>query len=382
MNIDTKSMKGLQPKLRFPEFKDAKDWQFKQLGDLFTIGNGRDYKHLGTGNVPVYGTGGYMLSVDDYLYDGESVCIGRKGTIDKPLFLSGKFWTVDTLFFTHSFKECTPRFVFSLFQNIDWKKHNEAGGLPSLSKKVIEEIAVYIPEFDEQRKIADCLSSLDDLIGAEGQKLEAQQRHKKGLMQELFPAEGETVPKRRFAEFQDAPEWEEKPLADLIRSVAPPIRLQTKDYAKEGKIPIVDQSPNLVAGWTDNEDAMIDAGFPLIVFGDHTCTLKLVTQPFAQGADGIRIFSGNSELDTVFLLYQLMANPLQMKEYRRHFSILKERKIRYPKFKSGEQERIANCFSSLDENIAAQSQKLDLLRAHKKGLMQGLFPAVGEVEHG
>lgn len=74
------------------------NWRTVRIGELLRIGNGKDYKHLGIGKIPVYGTGGQMLLVNDYLYDGESVCIGRKGTIDTPMFLKGKFWTVDTLF--------------------------------------------------------------------------------------------------------------------------------------------------------------------------------------------------------------------------------------------------------------------------------------------
>jgi type I restriction enzyme S subunit len=121
------------PKLRFPEFLDAGEWEEKKLGNLLTIGNGKDYKHLSKGNIPVYGTGGYMLSVNDYLYDGESVCIGRKGTIDKPILLSGKFWTVDTLFYTHSFKNCLPKFIYLYFQCINWLDYNAASGVPSLT---------------------------------------------------------------------------------------------------------------------------------------------------------------------------------------------------------------------------------------------------------
>ncbi|MGP1425401.1 MAG: restriction endonuclease subunit S, partial [Ottowia sp.] len=122
------------PKLRFPEFKEEEGWQLKLIGEILSIGNGRDHKHLSDGDIPVYGSGGYMRSVNEYLHDGESICIGRKGTIDKPFFLNGKFWTVDTLFYTHSFKKSLPRFVYALFQNIEWLKHNEAGGVPSLSK--------------------------------------------------------------------------------------------------------------------------------------------------------------------------------------------------------------------------------------------------------
>ena len=175
------------PKRRFPEFQNSPKWKEKPLGKLFTIGNGRDYKHMSKGDIPVYGTGGYMLSVDDYLYDGESVCIGRKGTIDKPIFLTGKFWTVDTLFYTHSFKDCIPKFIFLIFQNIKWRNHNEAGGVPSLSKTNIEKIISAIPLIPEQKRIADFLSSIDDQITAQTKKLDSLRLHKKGLMQQLFP---------------------------------------------------------------------------------------------------------------------------------------------------------------------------------------------------
>lgn len=91
------------------------EWDVVKLGEILTIGSGKDYKHLDTGTIPVYGTGGYMLSVNEYLYDGESVCIGRKGTIDKPMLLDGKFWTVDTLFYTHSYKNLNAKFLYSAF---------------------------------------------------------------------------------------------------------------------------------------------------------------------------------------------------------------------------------------------------------------------------
>lgn len=175
------------PKFRFKEFENSGKWEEKSFEELFEIGNGRDYKHLESGNIPVYGSGGYMLSVNEFLYDGESVCIGRKGTIDKPMFLNGKFWTVDTLFYTHSFKECLPKYIFYVFQNINWRNHNEAGGVPSLSKTNIYKIKIHIPKPKEQEKIADTLSSIDDLMNAQNQKIEALQFHKKGLLQGLFP---------------------------------------------------------------------------------------------------------------------------------------------------------------------------------------------------
>src|SRR5690554_1057120 len=161
------------PRVRFPEFEDVGEWELKTFEELFSIGSGKDYKHLEEGEIPVYGSGGYMLSVNDYLYDGESVCIGRKGTIDNPIFLTGKFWTVDTLFYTHDFNECIPKFIFYVFLNINWLNHNEASGVPSLSKKNLYKIETAVPPTkEEQQKIASCLSAVDELITAQQDKIE------------------------------------------------------------------------------------------------------------------------------------------------------------------------------------------------------------------
>lgn len=176
------------PELRFPEFQGDEPWKIKSFSKLFEIGGGKDHKHMPEGEIPIYGSGGYMRSGNEYLYDGESACIGRKGTINKPMFLTGKFWTVDTLFYTHSFNECIPKFVFLLFQNIDWLSLNEAGGVPSLSKVIINKIEVMVPEADEQQKIIDCIFSIDDLITKQKEKIESMKTHKKGLMQQLFPS--------------------------------------------------------------------------------------------------------------------------------------------------------------------------------------------------
>ena len=166
--------------------KDFPDWEEKKLGEVLKIGSGKDYKHLNKGDIPVYGSGGLMTHVDQFLYEGESVCIGRKGTIDKPQFMSGKFWTVDTLFYTHNFKGVIPRFILSVFQQITWYRHNEAGGVPSLSKKTIENIFIDIPSLPEQTKIANFLSSLDQKLEQIDTQITQTQTFKKGLLQQMF----------------------------------------------------------------------------------------------------------------------------------------------------------------------------------------------------
>ncbi|MBC5792013.1 restriction endonuclease subunit S [Providencia sp. JUb39] len=175
-------------KIRFKDDKgnNFPKWNKSYIGNILTIGSGRDYKHLNTGNIPVFGTGGLMTMVDNFLHDGETVCIGRKGTIDKPFYNKGKIWTVDTLFYTHSFKEALPMFVYQLFLTINWKEYNEASGVPSLSKKTIEKIEILLPCENEQQKIADFLSSIDDKITIENNNLEKLKQWKQGLLQKMF----------------------------------------------------------------------------------------------------------------------------------------------------------------------------------------------------
>ena len=186
------------------------------------------------------------------------------------------------------------------------------------------------------------------------------------------------VPRLRFPEFRDAGPWEVKRLGKLIKTVTPPKKLQTSEYLPNGKFPVVDQSPSDVCGWTDDEKALVQGDFPLVVFGDHTCAVKLAGGPFAQGADGIKILASTPEIEARFLFLALQADPIEQKGYKRHFSTLKEKLIPFPRKDTGEQQKIADCLGSLDELIRAEVARLEALQAHKKGLMQQLFPREGE----
>ena len=157
-----------------------------RIGDILSIGSGKDYQHLREGEIPVYGTGGVISHVNESLYDGESVCIGRKGTINKPLYLSGRFWTVDTLFYTHSFNGILPRFCYHLFCTIDWLTYNEASGVPSLSKSTIEKILVSIPQIDIQKRIVQILDSIEEKINIDRNTLLDYQKQKIYLLSRMF----------------------------------------------------------------------------------------------------------------------------------------------------------------------------------------------------
>ena len=191
-------------------------------------------------------------------------------------------------------------------------------------------------------------------------------------------AKPELTPKLRFPEFRGGPIWKDGKVGKLVSTVTPPKKLPTSSYLEKGSFPIIDQSQREICGWTNDDKAVIAAPLPLIIFGDHTCALKFIARPFAQGADGIKILSARHDIGNEYLFHFLNFQPVVTEEYKRHFSILQEKSVSYPDIKTGEQQKIADCLTSLDEVIAAQSQKLDALKTHKKGLMQQLFPREGE----
>ncbi len=173
------------PEIRFKGF--AGPWEQRKLGDVVDVRSGKDYKHLPEGNIPVYGTGGYLLSVNQALsYNEDAIGIGRKGTIDKPYILKAPFWTVDTLFYAVPSQNSDLDFVFDIFQNIDWKKKDESTGVPSLSKTAINEIDISAPCLEEQQVIGSYFSKIDDLITLHQRKLEEEKKKKKALMQLLL----------------------------------------------------------------------------------------------------------------------------------------------------------------------------------------------------
>ena len=173
------------PEIRFPGFTDP--WEQRKFSDVVEIGSGMDYKHLGEGDIPVYGTGGYMLSVDAALSeDKDAIGIGRKGTIDKPYILKAPFWTVDTLFYCIPKEKHDLDFTNCLFQNVDWKKKDESTGVPSLSKVIINNVATAVPSFGEQKKIGEYFKTIDNLITLHQRKCDLEREKKKALMQLLL----------------------------------------------------------------------------------------------------------------------------------------------------------------------------------------------------
>ena len=174
--------------MRMTRVRDCKQtWEQRKLGELCSINSGRDYKHLDEGDIPVFGTGGFMTGVNEALsYDRDAVGIGRKGTIDKPYKLRAPFWTVDTLFYCIPEESVDLDFLEGLFLNVDWASKDESTGLPSLSKTIISDVEVLVPKLSEQVAISGALAHLDNLITLHQRKHDQLATLKKSLLEKMF----------------------------------------------------------------------------------------------------------------------------------------------------------------------------------------------------
>lgn len=266
--------------------------------------------------------------------------------------------------------EISDTFLFYLMSKVNLADYS-GGIVPSVNKSTIEAIDVLVPSSrDEQQKIAERLEAIDQMISAQNQKVESLKAHKKGLMQQLFPQPGATTPVLRFPGF--AGDWQEKSFDVICHTITPPLKLQSSQYSSSGKFPIVDQSQTLICGWTNDSSGLL-RNTPYIIFGDHTCVLKYIDFPFIQGADGVKILGSNKKDNSKFIYQLLLSNPVKQDGYKRHFSDLKEKIFLLPPTLE-EQTKIAECLSSIDEIISVEESKVAFLKAHKKGLMQQLFP--------
>ena len=201
------------PDIRFAGFTDP--WEQRKFSDVVDVCSGKDYKHLKEGPIPVYGTGGFMTSVDEALsYDRDAVGIGRKGTIDKPYLLKAPFWTVDTLFYAIPKSDIDLEFVHCSFLNVDWKSKDESTGLPSLSKEAINETIALVPSFNEQSQLGEFFNNLNSLITLHQRKYDKLAQLKKSMLDKMFPKPGERFPEIRFAGFTDP--WEQRKLGELL----------------------------------------------------------------------------------------------------------------------------------------------------------------------
>lgn len=245
------------------------------------------------------------------------------------------------------------------------------GGQGNLSGEIIKSIRVPFPSSKEQQKIADCLSSLDELITAAVERLEGLQQHKKGLLQRLFPCEGSNTPELRFAGFTGA--WEEKTLGEVLSYIQPtPYIVDSTVYDSAG-IPVLTAGKTFVLGYTDEADGIF-TNLPTIIFDDFTTESRYINFPFKVKSSAIKMLTLKDDNNDLYFLYSLMSTiDFTVGAHKRYWiSEFQNLIVSIPSLP--EQRKIASCLSSLDTLLEKQQERITLLKTHKKGLLQQLFP--------
>ena len=369
------------PRLRFPEFKDGRAWELVYIHDLCRMKAG-DFikaseilKNQSILSFPCYGGNGLRGYVNMHNFDGSYSLIGRQGAhCGNVRFVHGKFYATEHAIVVEPYPKVHKLFLFYILFGANLNQYATGQAQPGLSVDNIYNLsAVFVQNIIEQQKIADCLSSLDELIELHAQKLEALKTHKKGLMQQLFPQAGETMPRLRFPEFREVGAWEGKSLSKIVDKVAS--TLSHKDLQTEsGFYPVYGASGVL----TYTDFYMFDVDYIAVLkdgsgAGDirHYKALSSITGTL----EGLIVNSGYA---TFFVYSQLRL--LDIKQFlvggaipHVYFKSYSSLYIQYPKLP--EQQKIADCLRSLDEVIDLHTQKLEALKTHKKALMQQLFPS-------
>lgn len=272
------------------------------------MNSGKDYKHLSNGNIPVYGTSGYMLSVNKSLSNKNGIGIGRKGTIDKPQFLNAPFWTVDTLFYLTLKQKDNLSFFYFLTQKINWKKYDESTGVPSLSKATINSIKINVPNIDEQYKISHLLNALDNLITLYERKISKLLLIKKALSNDIFNGNIKFIINQNYKTFQ---------LKKLL--------IETKKFSKiENEYPLLSSTNDGIKIRKGRVDSSSNIGYKIInknelVLSPQNLWLGNINVNF-KFKNGIvspsyKIFKVKDGVD-IFLLDNFLHNPKMLYLYK------------------------------------------------------------------
>ena len=405
---------ALVPKLRFPEFRGAEAWKSKRLGELFS-----DRQESGLSGLPLLSLmdkEGIVPQEDSnrknnsnsdkskYLrvvpgdiayntmrmWEGRSALVGLEGLVSPAYTVCEPRPGVHSLLFSYYFK--TPQLIEQ------FRRFSQGLVKDTLNLKypAFAQISAPVPTYPEQQKIAECLSSVDEVIAAQARKLDALKTHKKGLMQQLFPREGETQPRLRFPEFQNAGAWEPETLENLCSAKISYGIVQAGPHVPNGMpyIKSTDLNSELCLANLARTSEAIAQKYRRseVVPGDIVFSLRGnigVAQIVPQSIPVANLTQGTARIRTKtppeFFFHALRSPSVhdQILAFGKgstfqEISLGALRNVRLFHPKPAEQHRIATCISSLDALIAAETQKHAALQRHKRGLMQQLFPSPEE----
>ena len=395
----------LVPKLRFPEFRVDPQWSVSALGNLASFKSGgtpsKSVPEYWNGNIPwISAASMYDTNIHDSERKVTALAIGNGTRVAKAgsllILTRGSMLysrvpvgiaSIDVAFNQDvRALKTDPNLInyFLLYQLTAQESLipiNDTGiGAGKIDTEDLRKFPVVFPSLDEQQQIIDCLGSLDDLIAAEGRKLDALRQYKKGLMQQLFPQPGKTVPRLRFPEFRGANEWDVRLVGDVFkvtRGLVLAMPLMQDSRSEKTPYPVYSSQTKDrgLAGYYSEylyQDAITwttdgaNAGDVNFRSGKFYCT----------NVCGVLLNNdGHANLCTAELINSVsrqhvsfVGNPKLMN------GVMATIAIPFPPL--AEQQRIARCLSSLDNLLTAQTLKIDALKQHKQGMMQQLFPSL------
>ena len=397
----------LIPKLRFPEFQNAGEWEVKKVGDILVESKiplkindlekritvrlnlkgveKREYRGTESENATYF----FERKKGQFIYGKQNLHKGAFGIIPEELDGYASSQDLPAFDFKNGF---FPKFFLHYLSQEtvypELEKIATGTGSKRIHPKEFYNVSIPVPSLPEQQKIASCLSSLDEVITGEQQKLELLKQHKKGLLQNLFPQEGETVPKLRFKEFENSGEWEVNKLGEVFKSFSGGTPDTSKKEYYNGKIPFIrsaeigkDSTELFITetGLENSSAKMVKKGDLLVaLYGANSGEVAISK---IDGAINQAILCFQSEYSNEFTYHFLsgkknwiVSKYVQGGQGNLSGEIVKSISLPFPS--KSEQQKIASCLSSLDDLITAQTQKIEQLQRHKKGLLQGLFPNI------
>ena len=408
----------LIPKLRFPEFESDGEFREKSLGYFCDYWNGSgnesgvtedgQYLLISLNSIDIEGNLKSDMkrvpSTDNSLKKGDLVMV--LSDVAHGNFLGLSAIIPDDNYVLNQrmaglgikdFSEIDPKYL-RLFINGNqkyFKRQGQGSSQQNLSKGSVIDFPVLVPtRLIEQQKIASCLSSLDELIAAHNDKLDALKDHKKGLLQNLFPQEGERVPKFRFPEFENDGEWVEKKLGDLTEKIGDGIHTTPKyddsgDYffingnnLIDGKIYVGEKTKRVSRLEYEKHKKELNETTVLLSINGTIGNVAFYNKESVVLGKSACYMTPNQELNSIFLFYSLQCPKITSFFFSeltgstiKNLSLRTIRETAFGLPTIQEQQKIASCLSALDELITAQQEKIEQLKMHKKGLMQGLFPS-------
>lgn len=377
------SKRSLVPRRRFKEFENAGAWEERKLGDLGSVAmNKRIFKEQTSdvGDIPFYKIGTFGGTPDAFIsrdifeeYKSKyqypevgDILISASGSIGRTVVYRGDdeyFQDSNIVWLKHD-QQLDNSFLKQFYSIVKWQGL-EGSTIKRLYNKNILETKITLPSPEEQAQLGSFFKQLDNTIALHQRELNKLKKIKSAYLTEMFPAEGERKPKRRFAGFTD--DWEQRKFKDILKTHS--FRSYLAGVSENGEYEVIQQGDKPIVGYSDGEPFTDYKDVTL--FGDHTVSLYKPKSPFFVATDGVKILSADN-FEGDYLYTTLERYKPEPQGYKRHFTILKNQDVWFTE-NMEEQQKIGVFFKQLDDTITLHQRKLNKLKKLKSAYLNEMF---------